>query len=72
MHLFSRALAPQEEGQIQTGAAKSKGPQPDQVKAVLQQLVELEFAWNDRYASDFCRDFYSAQGGVTPLLSQYN
>lgn len=32
----------------------------------------MEFSWNERYASDFCRDFYSAQGGVTPLLSQYN
>ena len=35
----------------------------------MRVLIESEFAWNDRYKSDFNQEFYQAQGAVTPIVT---
>jgi hypothetical protein len=36
---------------------------------VLRTLIKEQFAWSERYGSDFSQEFYQAQGAVTPLIT---
>ena len=38
------------------------------MKRLLWRMTEIDFIWNDRYASDFSLEYYFAQGAVTPML----